>query len=197
VASLEDDLAYLRGLTREEHTPAIRAGAIMVAAGVVFGLSALRAWAYQRGLLAPPWTGFPPFDAVFVFLSCLTLIRRRWPQAATTAAARGLSAAMNSIGVGVVVTAAALAAAGRALDDPNMMRAFPAILFVLYGSAWSVAFAVTRRKWTVAVAGGAFGFAMICASLAARPEAWLALAVGLWLLVAAPGWLLARAERWR
>lgn len=195
MSGLQDDLAYLREMAREDHAPVVRTGAIMVAAGLVFAMAALRAFVHAQGAL-PAYLGvLAPFDAIFLFLTCLTLIQRRWPEAPMTARSRGLVAALNSVGMAVVVVVAALAAAGRALNDPEMMKAFPAMLFVLYGSGWWVAFAVTRRPWTIAVFGGAIGFAMICATLAGRPEAWLALAAGLVLTVAAPGWLFARAER--
>ncbi len=166
----------------------------LIAAGLVFGASALRSWAYQRGLLVPPWTGVPPLDAVFVFLCCLALIMRGQPRATATAGTRGLLAAMSSIGVTVGIAAAALGLAAWVLDDPNIIKLFPAMLFTLCGASWWVAFAVTRRRWTAAACIGAFGFVFLCAVLAARPEAWLALASVLMLVVALPGWLLIRAE---
>jgi hypothetical protein len=195
MTGLEDDLAYLRDMAREDRAPVVRTGWVMVAVGLVFGAAALRAWAYQRSWL-PPWFGFlPPLDAVFVFLSSVTVIGWRWPQAPATVRSRALGAALNSIGLSVVVTAAALGAAGRALEDPNLIQGFPAMLFILYGAGWWVAFSVTRRRWTMVVFSASIGFSMICASLAGSPEMWLALAVGLVLSVAVPGWLFARAER--
>lgn len=196
--TLQADLAYLRGLTRDEPGAARRTGATMIAAGAIFGLSALRGWAHQRGMLPwpPPWVGVPPFDAILLFLAAVLLIRRRWPEQLGSAASRALSTALNSIGVAVVIVSAALAVAARATHDPGVFAIFPSILFAMYGSGWWVVHAVTRERWTLPVLVAAFAAALVAAACAARPEAWLVLALGLWLVVALPGWrLLAGAAR--
>lgn len=192
MSSLEEDLAYLRDLTRDDPGATRRTGAILIAAGIIFGLSAVRGWAHQRGMLpwAPPWIGLPPFDAILLFVVSMALIVRRYPAQPANAASRALSTALNSMGVAVVVVTVALAAAARALQDWTLFGAFPSILFAMYGSAWWVVHAVTRERWTIFVIIAAFTCALAGALLAARPEAWLVLAIGLWLVVALPGWRL-------
>lgn len=195
MSTLEEDLSYLRSVAADDRPPILRAGATMLAAGVVFGLSAIRSWAYARGFIVAPWAGIPPLDAVFLFLACLTLIPRfiRAP-GASTASTRALTAMMTALGTSVAVLAAALGLTGRTLGEPNMILAFPAAMFILFAAGWWVAFATVRRIWIVAFVGGSFGFAMICASLAGKPEAWLAMGAGLLLTVALPGWIMIRSE---
>lgn len=196
MSSLEDDLSYLREVAADDRAPILRAGAAMCAAGAVFGLSALRSWAYARDLVAQPWAGVPPFDAIVLFLACITLIPRYIPAPeASTASTRALSAIMAAIGTSVVVMAAALELAGLALEDRDTIQLFPAAMFILFAAGWWVAFATVRRRWLVVFIAGAFGFAMVCAALVGRPELWLGLGFGLLITVALPGWLLIRVER--
>lgn len=192
MGSLEEDLAYLRELTRDDPYATRRTGAILIAAGLIFGFSALRGWAHQRGMLPwpPPWIGLPPFDAILLFLATMTLIVRRFPAQPSSAASRALSTALNSMGVAVVVVTVALAAVAHSTGNWTLFGAFPSILFAMYGSAWWVVHAILRERWTIAVLTVAFACALLSALLAARPEAWLVLAVGLWLVVALPGWKL-------
>jgi hypothetical protein len=58
-----------------------------------------------------------------------------------------------------------------------------------------VVVSVTRERWTIVVPGASFAFAIIAGSLAASPDAWLVLAIGLGLVVALPGVRLMRTAR--
>ncbi len=100
------------------------------------------------------------------------------------------------MGAAHVMGAIALVIAGRRLGLPLLPAwVFPLVLFTLFGSAWSVAFAVRRRGAFAFNAAASYLAALLCGVVMGRPEEWLVLAGGLFLLVAAPGATILRASR--
>lgn len=196
MTGVEDDIAYLRALTAEGPGPLRREGAILAAAGMIFGLSAVRTWALQTGHLPHqlPWYGWGPFDAVAVFGVTLVGLMRCFPGQPFNAASRAFVTTLGALGVCATVLTAGLAAAAWRLNDGAVLQAFPVALLSLYGALWSVAFALRRRPWLAVLAATAFALAVLSGFVAGRPELWLVLAAGLWLLVAAPGVALLRTS---
>ena len=198
--ALRDDVAFLRSLAEGGTTATVREGAILVAIGVIFGLVALQQWAIEAGALSvPDWVrAWGWLDGLVVFVAAMALIARRLPNRAPGAASRALTAAWSGVGVSLIVADLALVAASRALALPLLTPwLFPLVLFTLIGAAWSVAFAVRRRRMSALAAAGSFAAAVLCGALAGRPQEWLALSGGLVLLLAVPGGAIVRAARRR
>jgi hypothetical protein len=197
--SLKEDVAFLRAMAEGGATASVREGAILATIGVIFGLVALQYWALDAGLLGTvsgavrTWLWL---DGFVVFIAAMALISRRFPNRAPGAASRALAAAWGGVGASLIVADVGLVAASRALALPQLATwMFPLILFVLIGAAWSVAYAVRRRRSFVLSAAGSFAAAVLCGALMGRPEEWLVLSGGLLLLLAVPGAAIVRAAR--
>jgi HD-like signal output (HDOD) protein len=70
----------------------------------------------------------------------------------------------------------------------------PSFVLTLYGVAWSVSAAVSRRRWLWATAIGSYLGALVMAAVSDRPEVYLIYAAALVLLVGLPGLVLMRQE---
>ena len=194
---IRDDAAFLRALAQGGAEGSARDAAVLVAIGVIFGLVAVEYWLIESGLLRVSgllraWLWL---DGAIPFLVVMALISRKYRGQAPGAATRGLSAAWAGVGVAHVVGAIALIIGGRRLGLPLLVPwVFPLVLFTLFGSAWSVAFAVRRRRAFAFNAAASYLAALLCGLVMGRPEEWLVLAGGLFLLVAVPGAVILRAS---
>jgi hypothetical protein len=196
--TLKEDVAFLRAMAEGGASATVREGAILAAIGVIFGLVALQYWAIDAGLLAVPeaFRDWGWLDGFAIFIVAMALIRAKFPNRAPGAASRALTAAWSGVGISLIVADLGLIAASRALALPLLTPwMFPLILFTLIGAAWSVAFAVRRRRAFALTAVASFAAAILCGVLMGRPEEWLVLSGGLFLLLAAPGWAIVRAAR--
>ncbi len=192
-----EDAAFLRALAQGGAEGSARDAAILVAIGVIFGLVAVQYWMIESGLLSVSATlrAWLWLDGLVPFLVAMVLISRRYRGQAPGAATRGLSAAWGGVGAAHVLGAIALIIGGGRLGLPLLASwVFPLVLFTLFGSAWSVAFAVRRRRAFAFNAAASYVAALLCGVVMGRPEEWLVLAGGLFLLVAAPGAGMLRAS---
>jgi hypothetical protein len=132
---------------------------------------------------------------VLVLSPVMLLLRKRFPKP-SGAASRAVLAAWTGVATGIAVAALAFGLGAWRLGLPAfVVWAFPVVLFILYGTAWSVAYSVMRRTWFARIAGGCFAGALACGFFMGRPEEWLVLSLGLFLLVAAPGFVILRQAR--
>lgn len=187
--AVKDDVAFLRALTSEEDRPLAREGAILVAIGAIFACVDLFYWLYSAHRVSAPgaWQHAPWIGGALLFFACLFLINARIPKA-PGAAARAIGAASAGVGFAITAGVPALIAGSVSLHQPLLVvRVFPILLLTLYGSVWTIAFAVKRRIWFAAVAAGCFVTTIACGFVMGRPEEWLVLAAGMIFLVAAPG----------
>ena len=195
--ALKDDVAFVRALAEGGATGVVREGAVFVASGLIFALVALQYWAIEAGLLpaSPRLRAWLWLDGALPFLVCLVVISAKCRGRPAGAASRAIAAAMSGVGIALLLSDVGLYAASLSLGIPLLIKwMFPLILFVLFGGAWSVAFAVRRRPVLGLAAGGSFAAAILCGAVMGRPEEWLVLATGLVLLVALPGGMILRAD---
>jgi len=188
--TLNDDIAFLKGLADGSSKASARDGAILVAVGVIFSSVALQYWAIYAGRLdAPPaWVPWLWLDGLVPFLIVQALISTKLRVSAPGPASRAISAAWGAVGLSLMFAVAALAVASSRLSIPLLVTwIFPLVLFTLFGASWLVAYAVRRRAAYLMVAGGSFAAAILCGLVMGQPEEWLVLSAGLLLLVAAPG----------
>ncbi|BCW87377.1 hypothetical protein sos41_05060 [Alphaproteobacteria bacterium SO-S41] len=195
----EDDLAYLRALVAQGRRAPLTGGSIFVATGAIYGLQSLIYWAELRGLIAIPQSvhhvlGLGP-TVLFVALLTWVLWRDRG-QGPTGLAARAMTAAFTAIGITNLVMAAIFAPAALRAGSMDVWLFFPAVVFVLQGTAWLVASMIRRRVWMAAVSGGWFvsGVALgLAIGDLANYVLIVALAMGLFMVL--PGLKLVRDAR--
>jgi hypothetical protein len=193
---LKDDIAFIRSLTEESGHSLARAGAVLAAAGVIFGICALQYWLIFAGMLEvpSPWRAWLWVVEAVLFFAAVAAITRGTP--ASGQAARVAHAAGACVGIGAVASGIALALGSHRLAAPWLPAGvLPLILFTLYGSAWAVAFAILRKPAFAIVASACFLAAVLCGALLGSPAEWLVLSIGLFGLVALPGIMMWRQAR--
>jgi hypothetical protein len=197
IETLKADLAFVRGLTDDGGSALALTGALLVVVGAAFGLVNLQYWLVYRGILELPaaWVPWLWLEGAAVAVVAGGIVSRRCATK-PSAASRGMLAAWTAVGIGITVAAVALAVGGQRLGVPRLVPAvFPVVLFVLYGAAWWVAYAVTRRAWFGLVAAACFAASIGCALVMGGADEWLVLALGLFVLGAAPGIAIVRLAR--
>jgi hypothetical protein len=198
--SLRADVTFLRALAEGDTSGAARAGAILVAVGLIFALVAVQYWAIESAWItvSPAVHTWLWFDGLVTFFVCTAVIFAKFRAQPSGAVARALAATWKGVGTAFIVADIALYAASRELGIPLLVKwVFPLVLFALVGGAWGVAFAVRRRRPLGLLAGGNFAAAILCGMVIGRPQEWLVLAGGLLFLVAVPGGVMLAAGRRR
>ena len=198
---LRADLAFMKAVASDDGRVPSLAGAHFLAAGLIYGLPVLLAWAIERGLVDLPsavgstsglWS-----TAIYLPVMILLVIRgarHAGPVAGQTA--RAVLAAWSGVGLTTGVILFIILAAAHQLHAPQVWRVWPALCFTLYGAAWW-GFAIFRRSpaWML-VALGSYATAALNGALIAPPELLLGCGLGLVLWVAGPGLaLMLRARR--
>lgn len=192
IQQIRADIAYIRGLVEDDGS-VLRASAVgLTVAGSVFGLTALRAFALQSGLLHWPAVLRPliPWDAPLVFfivlLSALALVGGGRPVsfAMISATSRTVWAGWAAVGFGYVAAAVSLTLAG--------LRDTSGVALAFWGSGWLMAAAAYRRGLLLAIGLGCYLAAILLGRLSGTVYEPLALAFAFWLLVGLPGLMLLR-----
>ncbi len=192
------DIAWMRNLAQEGADAPFRGGAILFAAGLVFGAASLMQWAMVSGLfpmspLAAPvlWLG-----TVAIFLLIVWTRSARMRCGAVTAANRASGAVWSAVGWGVFALCAAVAAVGARLESGEIVAAMiPSGVLVLYGMGWAVTAAMYRSRLLGGLAVASFIAGPLLGLLSGDPRQLLAYAVALLLLAALPGWIMMRRAR--
>lgn len=191
------DLAFLRGLVEDSSDSLRPLGAILVIAGVVHAISALRFWAVAAGWLVwpAPLSDFMGADAVIVQVAAMLVYARLTasrPKAAGPAA-RAVSGAVGALGWALASGLLGLLAAGYRTGGSNPIElGLPILLFALAGATWHVVYAVYRRPWALGSAIASALFALGVGLSANGPAGPPLIAAGLLVCLAAPGLALMR-----
>lgn len=196
--AIRDDIAFMRALAEEGRQAPMLGGGVLVAAGATFGLASLVQWATTTGLLVvSPWAPLVIWlGAAAVFgIAARTVIRRSQGKAGAQASVnRATGAAWSAVGWTIFVIWIALMAMGFRTKNWAVMEVFPIIILALYGAAWAIAAAMTRKGWMRLTAVGCFLAAMVMGLLAGTPHMLLAYAACLVLFAVIPGLALMRQE---
>jgi len=197
IQSIHEDLAYMRALADDDGRMPAAVGGQFVAAGLIYGLPLLPAWAVIRGLLPGPqgWVSWVGLGSTVVFLPTLMFLMARsrgWLPGPT---GRAFSALWTSVGLTVVALGIATWIAGERLAAPQLWQLWPSILFAVYGSAW-MGVALVRRSFGWSVVGlGCYATAVLGGVLIGSPDALLCLAIGLLVWLTGPGLVLMSRAR--
>ncbi|HTU10811.1 MAG TPA: hypothetical protein VMG08_07910 [Allosphingosinicella sp.] len=204
-STAEADLAFMRALVDGGKPPIPMAGpSIYLVAGLLYGLQCV----YHLIELVTPihWPG--PLSlgvAVFVNLAFFTwlaivLVRERGKRPAGPASSRALNAMFGATGLANIGFIAVLGLNAVWRNDFSFWLLYAAIVFILQGAAWWVAWLLRRRVWMALTAIGWFVSGTALGLILHRDiTAYLAVcAAALFLCMALPGWIMirqARAER--
>jgi hypothetical protein len=196
--SIRDDLEFMKALALEGRRAPPLGGAILLAAGLIWGATSLVAWALAKRLIAAAsyWQGLVWVVALALFFVALTLLVRRHKGKPGHAALsnRAMAVAWSAAGWSILAFCGAVAAASWRLHSaiPTVLIA-PYVLAV-YGLGWTVASAMAGKRWLFWVGMASFAAAVALGFLANTENLYLGYAAALVLLVSLPGYLLLRQE---
>lgn len=192
------DIAWMRQLAEEGGRAPMRGAAILMGAGLIYGVASVLHWAAVTGLIgSDKGPGFVWLGATGLFLVFLTvnLLRLKRSEGVVTAANRASAVAWASVGLGIFALFGSVAvlswrAGGDAAEA--ILSLTPSIIMVFYGLGWAVTAAMLRSRplWVLAVAS--FVAAPLLAALSGQSVQLLAYAAALFGLMALPGFLLVR-----
>jgi len=196
--SLKDDIAYMRALAEEGRKTPLLGGAILVTAGLVFGLASVGHWAVITQTLAvgPEALAVIWLGAMAVFVAALIVlsVRLKRKPGALSPANRAAGAAWGSVGGAVFVLAISMGFVAWRTQSDIASYLFPSVILALYGTGWAVSSAMSERRWMTWVAVGAWIGAPAVAFLAGSAEQYLAYAAALILFAFVPGLAMMREE---
>ncbi len=196
--TIRDDLAYVRTLAVEGRRGPPRGGAILFAAGLIWGSTSLAAWgvATRRDLFPAAWQGWVWLVGLAAFFTVMALVIRsyRGKPGKSSVNNRVTRAAWSAAGWSIFVFMAAMAAACWRLDSSLPTAMIAPFVLAVYGVGWAVAASVSDLPWLKWTAVGSFAAAVFMGFLAGSTLQYLAYAAALFLLMALPGWVLLRQE---
>lgn len=193
--SVHDDIAFMRSLAEAGRDKPMLGGAILLAAGAIFGTASLVVW-YQAAVRSVEGVMYPAVwgGAFLLYLACLIPLLGRLPRSANTMqAATGI--AWSGAGWAMLFICASLFVLSHRLESAAPMFAIASIFMALYGAAWWVAATLMRRRWMQVCAVGSFVMAVAIAWFSNSHTMWLLYAASLFAFLAAPGLVLMRQAR--
>lgn len=196
IKTLQDDIAFLKDLVSEGTTPNRVGGAVMIAAGLIYGGACIAHWSVQTGRVAEsPWA-YPVIwlGATALFLVALSAIKARHG-GPRTLGARASGMAWAGVGWTIFAMAGSMAIVSWRAHSAVPTLLFPSIILGLYGLGWMVAAAVTRRSWIWLTSIASYIMALVAAWFALSNAVMLIFAGGLALLAVAPGVVLLSQSR--
>ncbi|WP_439470858.1 hypothetical protein [Brevundimonas sp.] len=196
------DIAWLRQLAEENGTGPMRGASILLAAGLIYGVTSLIHWAHMTGLILAQYAaaGMEWLIATGVFLVvCFTLILRlRRAGGVRTAAQRAIATIWSGVGWGIFALFASMfVVSARIGVDQNSMIFWliPSIILAFYGMGWGVTAAMMKSRPLGLLALASFIAAPVMGLFAGSASIYLAYAAALFLLMAVPGFLLMRQAK--
>ncbi|WP_420479718.1 hypothetical protein [Brevundimonas sp. FT23028] len=196
------DIAWLRQLAEENGTGPMRGASILLAAGLIYGVTSLIHWAHMTGLILAQYAaaGMEWLIATGVFLVvCVTLILRlRRAEGVRTAAQRAIGTIWSGVGWGIFALFAAMfVVSARIGVDQNstMFWLIPSIILAFYGMGWGVTATMMKSRPLGLLAVASFIAAPAVGLFAGSAAIYLAYAAALFLLMAVPGFLLMRQAK--
>ncbi|MDP1737029.1 MAG: hypothetical protein Q8L23_06280 [Caulobacter sp.] len=198
IQTLKDDIAFMKALAQEGGSAPLLGGSILVAAGLIFGGASVVHWAVLTGILAvTPWA-FPILwvAALGLFLVTLTILNRRLrgKPGAGTPGNRAAGTAWAAVGWTIFAISLSLMIIAIRAQSEIPMLVFPSLILGLYGMGWSVAAAMSGKRWIWLTAIGSYAGALVVAWFAIDPVVYLVYGAALLLLATLPGYVLMRQE---
>ena len=196
------DIAWMRRLAEEGAQAPMQGASILMAAGLIYGLTSMLHWAHITGVLTPSlaMAGVEWLIATGVFLAVIAVIIWRMRQSAgvRTAANRAIGTIWSGVGWGIftLFLSMGVVSARVGIDQGSLMFwLVPSIIMVFYGMGWAVTAAMLKNRVLIVLAVGSFLAAPGLAAFSGKDAQYLAYAAALFLLMALPGWMLMRQAR--
>jgi len=194
--AIRDDIAFMRGLAEAGRDGPMRGGAILLAAGSIFGIASLAVYWLSVIQGASGWMYWAVWGvAGIIFLGAFVPLVRGVPRTGST---RQIVAGMAWTGMGWASSAIwfSLMVMSLRTRDSHVMLALLPVYMSLYGGAWFVAALAWRKAWMWLTAFAACAAALTGAWFAADgPIVWLIYGVSLMAVLALPGLHLMRQSR--
>jgi len=196
--SVREDIAFMRALAEEGRSTPLLGGAVMLAAGLVFGGASLIHFAISAtGAHLTPWI-YPILwiGAGVVFTVALQLIKARYRgrAGAQSPGNRAMRAVWRGVGAAIFSLFVAFAVAAWKLDNPVVFALMTSGILALYGAAWTLAAQMSDHKWMNWFALISFAFAALMPLMLDDSRIFLVYAAALGLTAALPGAILMRQE---
>ncbi len=185
-----DDIAFMRALAEEGQDAPLRSGPVLLASGLIFGVTSASVWAASAaGMITRAWA----YPAIYLvasisFMLVLQSLKKRVGTGAASAANRATRIAWSAVGAAIWTMAIALMLQSWRTGDWRVMTAFPSIVFAVYGAAWMIAAFMSRLRWLWLVALTSFALALVLGWVAPDPMTLYGVfSAGIFAVVAAPG----------
>jgi hypothetical protein len=192
--SMQDDIAYLRGLAESGRNRPILGGAAQAAAGLVYAGACFVQWAVIVGKV-PVADGRSTSNLIWLVASALVAVvtaifysgARRKLGTHGGAPTTSFGMAWAACGFGIVVAIADLGFTAYKLHQPAIIFAIAPVAFAFYGAAWWVAGAATKRRWMFLASAVSFAVSLTLAIMPVGVDTLLVIAAALFLTLALPG----------
>lgn len=198
IKSLKEDISYMKALADEGSRGPLLGGAILVAAGLIFGAGSLMEWALDVGVLdLQPWAHMAIWGgamALFTVALIVLIQRQRGRPGQFSPSNQAFANAWMGVGLAIFAMAISISIIGFKLESEAAFTLFPSLIFALYGSGWAISAAMSGQKWLWRPAFGGWAAAPLVAWFTGDPTQWLIYAGGLVLLALVPGVILMRQE---
>lgn len=196
--SLRDDIAYMKIMAQEGSRGPLLGGAILVAAGAIFGGGSIVHYLIESGVLnLPPVAYSIVWGVAFLaFVLALAILSARFKTrpGARSPANRAAGTAWMGVGIAIFVLSISIGVVSWRLGTPAPTAVFPALILALYGSGWAVSAEMSGQKWLWWLAIGGWVAAPVTVWFIGSPLMWLVYAAGLFGLAFVPGLILMRQE---
>jgi hypothetical protein len=200
IQSIRDDLAFLKSMAADEgHLPWV-VGGNFLAAGVIYGVPTVLAWAQIRGLIDIPgaWTGTIGLWATLLFVPISVVLSLKGPKPKPgSSTGRAFAAAWSGMGLTTITVVAVILIAGWRLHVPMMWQVWTSVCFALWGAAWWVVAMLRPRRGWVWVALGSLANALVNAFLVGSRDELLGCGIGILLWLGGPGLMILLQNRSR
>lgn len=195
--SAQDDLAFIKALAESGGKSQMLGGEAYLASGLIYGVQVLVYWAAAMGWIviskaANTWLSILP-TVLFLIVLTWSIVRSRGQ--AQGFVGRAFNAAFSAIGMANIAAVIIFGVVAWREKAFEIWLIYPAMVFVMQGSVWFIAWTLRRRAWMGVVSAGWFvnGVAL---GLAPDIKTWLGLlAVGMFAWMVVPGYVMMRLAR--
>jgi hypothetical protein len=196
------DIAWLRQLAEENGTGPMRGASILLAAGLVYGVTSLIHWAHMTGLILSQYAAagmeWLIATGIFLVINFVLIFRLHRKGGVRTAANRAIGTVWSGVGCGIFALFASMfVVSARIGVDQNSMIFWliPSIIMVFYGMGWAVTATMLKSRPLGLLALASFVAAPVMGLFAGEAAIYLVYAAALFLLMALPGFLLMRQSK--
>src|SRR5690606_21799374 len=191
-------IAYMKTMAAEGSRGPLLGGAVLVAAGLIFGTGSILHYLIDADLLIlPPIAYSIIWGAAFLlFMAALFAVSTRFRRrpGSHSPANRAFGTAWMGVGLAIFALSISLAVLSWRLGTEAPMAIFPSLILALYGSGWAVSAEMSGQKWLWWLAIGGWAAAPVTALFIGTPLLWLVYAAGRFGRALGPGPILTCQE---